>query len=83
MRKRVRNVIGIVIMTAGIVFTMIQLNIPAVRAESCPPGWAVGCGCVFQNSTGYTYDGITYTFCNYMCGGCGGADEPMTIEVQS
>lgn len=85
MKKRIRNLTGVVIVTAAIVFSMIQLNTPVVRASGCPPGQSVGCGCMLTGSVGYTYEGVTHTFCTYMCGGCGGGDEGMyivqTIEV--
>lgn len=85
MKKRIRNLIGTVIMTAAIVFSMIQLNTPVVRAIACPDAGSVGCNCTFQGSVTSSYhaqDGwhIDLT-CYYSCMACGGSGwEPMYIE---
>lgn len=82
MRKRIRNLIGILVMTAVIVFSIIQLNIPSVSAEICPPGYSVGCGCMFEYGIDSEYQGVLYRTCYYTCGGCSGGWEPMSIVVE-
>lgn len=82
MKKRIRNFVGIVIMTAILVFSVIQLNLPAVSAEICPPGYSVGCGCVFEYGIDSEYSGLWIRTCYYYCGGCSGDNEPMSIVVE-
>lgn len=80
MKKRIWNLIGSLIMTAAIVFGVMQLNTSVVRAEGCPHPSAVGCGCMFLEGTRMTVDGVSWWTCYYLCGGCGGDGEHMYIE---
>lgn len=82
-KKRIRNVIGMMIMTAAIVFSVIQLNTPVVRAAGCPDPATVGCGCTFLHSISGEYNGRAVLWCNYSCQVCGsgGGGEPMYIEL--
>ena len=81
-KKRIRNVIGMMIMAAAIVFSMIQLSTSVVRAEGCPDASSVGCGCTFQGYTTAEYNGQAVFWCHYLCGfGCGGGGgDPILIE---
>lgn len=76
--------IGMMILTAAVVFSLIQLNTPIVRAAGCPDAGTVGCGCTFMHSTSGEYNGRPVLWCRYMCGfGCGGGGgEPMYIETE-
>ncbi len=82
LKKRIRNVLGVLIMAAAIVFSLIQLNTPVVRAAGCPDASTVGCGCTFLYSTSGEYNGSAVLWCHYMCGfGCGGGGgDPILIE---
>ena len=82
-KKRIRNVIGMMIMTTAIVFSVIQLNTRVVRAAGCPGAETVGCGCTFLYSISAEYNGRPVLWCHYsctVCGGGGGGGDPMYIE---
>lgn len=81
MKRRVSRLLGITLMALAIGFSLFQLRIPVVRAEGCPPGSAVGCGCQFQGGVSVTYADRTEWECNYSCGGCGGNENHMYIET--
>jgi hypothetical protein len=65
--------------------SLIQLRIPVVKADGCPPAETVGCGCRFIHATSVdSNDGtpIGWT-CTYYCECCycsGGGGQPMEIE---
>jgi hypothetical protein len=82
MKKRIWNLIAIILMTAAIAFSVIQLRTPVVKASGCPTG--VMWDCTFCNLTEetvmYVGDQIIRT-CYYWCTGCPGpGGEPMEIE---
>jgi hypothetical protein len=83
-KKRIRNVIGSMIIGAAIVFSAIQLNTPVVRAFGCPtypPGLESCGGCNLVEETVVYVDEVAYRHCFYNCWGCPGpGNEPMEIE---
>ena len=80
MKRRILNWIGIPIMAGAIAFSLIQLKIPVVKAEGCPPADQVGCACMFMGGTSAQYGGQTVWSCSYLCGGCGPDNGQMWIE---
>lgn len=83
MKNKIRNVIGIMLMTAtiAIVFSVIQLNTPIVRANPvCPSSPFPPCDCRLVSSVQEPSGKVT---CWYVCecGGPGrGGGEPFEIE---
>lgn len=80
MKKRIWNLIGSLILTAAIVFGVVQLNTSVVKADGCLPAISIGCGCMFLGGTRMTVGEVSWWTCTYLCGGCGGGGEPMYIE---
>ena len=79
--KRTTRLAATVLMAAAISFSLIQLTTSVVKAEGCPAGYMVGCGCEFVDGVGVDGgDGHVYWTCYYICGGCNGPGEPMYIE---
>lgn len=80
MKRSILNWVGIALMAGAIAFSLVQMRIPVVKAEGCPPGEAVGCGCMFQDGTSAQSGGQTVWTCNYVCGSCGGDVNNFLIE---
>jgi len=78
--------VGMVIMTATLVLSLIQLNTTTTQAsgaEDCPPGSTVGCGnCYLSYALVWYQGGTIITECHYdcYCYGGGGGGEPFYIE---
>ncbi len=80
MRKTIRNAIGALLLTAAVVFSVLQLNSRVAYASGCPPADSVGCACMFVDGTAIIIDGNAYWYCSYLCGTCGGNGDPLYIE---
>lgn len=80
MKRSILNWVGIAIMAGAIAFSLIQLKIPVVKADGCPPAEQVGCACVFQGGTSAQYGGQVEWTCTYLCGSCGGDNNNFLIE---
>lgn len=84
MKKRILNLAAIVIMAVGIFFSLIQLDVPVVRAAGCPPTAVVdGCFCGdLVEATGMMVENELWWFCTYRCtcSGGGGGGDPFEIE---
>lgn len=80
MYKVTWKVFSTIVLATLISFSLFQLRTTVVRAEVCPPGSSVGCGCHFQGASSVTYQDYTVWYCEYLCGGCGGGGNPMYIE---
>jgi hypothetical protein len=78
--KRVRNVLLMTFLGLAIAFSLIQLRIPVVKANGCPPGSAVGCGCNLTEAISVESATLRIWYCTYSCGCGGGSGNPMVIE---
>jgi len=82
-QKRILKLTWIMVMAVAVLLSIIQLNIPVVRAagcDSCPSG---GPCCMLDACTTVTVDGTSWTTCYYTCStGCGSGEEHMTIEQE-
>ncbi|MFY9622454.1 MAG: hypothetical protein WAQ99_21735 [Pyrinomonadaceae bacterium] len=87
MKRIIWNSIGVGVLAAAIAFSLIQLNIPVVRAESeCPPPESIGCNCLLVYSLHWIEDGVEHRHCHYECGGCsggGGGNEHFVIQQEA
>jgi len=81
MKRRILSFFGMTVMVLAVAFSLIQLRMPVVRAEGCPPGQAVGCGCMFMGGVSVQFADRIEWQCNYLCGGCGGGGNEMQIET--
>lgn len=83
MKKRILNLTAIMIMAVGILFSVIQLDVPAVRAAGCPPTAVIDncfCGSLVE-ATGMMVGDELWWFCTYRCTcGSGGGGDPFEIE---
>lgn len=82
MKRRIAKLLSTLIMTATLVFSLIQLNTSiahASGAEDCPPGSNVFCGnCNLSYALVWYQGGTVITECHYDCycyGGGGGGGE--------
>ena len=80
MKRRIVNWVGIAIMAGAIAFSLVQLKIPVVKADGCPPAEAVGCACMFQDGVSVQFGSQIIWTCTYLCGSCGGDVNNFLIE---
>lgn len=87
MKQRVWNSIAMGILAVAIAASLIQLNIPVVRAESeCPSPESIGCNCTLVYSLHWIENGQEHRHCHYECGGCptgGGGNEFFLIQQEA
>lgn len=82
MKKRILNLAGIAIMATAIVWSLIQLDIPTVKAAGCPPTASIdNCSGFLVEATAIGVEGHIAWFCTYRvtCSSGGGGD-PFEIE---
>jgi hypothetical protein len=88
LKKRIGKLLGMALLVAAIVFSVIQLNTTPVKASGagdCPQGSEVFCGNCWLTYATVEYipsENLVLTECHYdcYCSGGGGGGEPFYIE---
>lgn len=71
MKRTISKWVGIAVMAVAIVFSLIQVRIPVVKADGCPENPFPECICDLSYSVSSQSGNVIRTTCYYNCN-CGG-----------